>query len=144
MATLTTAQQATLQDAIDLLLKGTARETPLSQDVIQRLSAIADSEGISSGTFFEVARDTPVTLLIAIVAESGWQTLSAAEEAKLLDAINLMLTGTAYETPFAEDVIERLAPVAASTGFLTTGGFYEAIKDRPISTMLQWALKLGS
>lgn len=146
MATLSTAQQALLQDPIDLLLKGTARETPLSQDVIQRIALLTDSESgtPSSGQLFEIARDNPVTLLIYLVAEIGYQTLTAAEEDQLFDAANLMLTGTAYETPFADDVIARLAPVAASTGFLTTGGFYEAIKDRPVSTMLQWALKLGS
>lgn len=145
MATLSTAQQALLQDAIDLMEKGTARETPLAQDVIERLALLADpSVGLSSGLLFEAARDNPISLLIALVGESGYEVLSESETDQLAGAIALMRIGTAYETPFAEDVIERLAPVAASTGFMTTGGFYEAIKDRPVSTMLRWALKLGS
>lgn len=145
MATLSTAQQALLQSAIDLMEKGTARETPFAQDVIQRLGLLADSEGgLTSGLLFEAARDNPVSLLIALVAESGYEVLSSDQEDQLFDAIEFMRIGTAYETPFAEDVIQRLAPVAHSSGFMTTGGFYEAIKDKPISTMLRWALKLGS
>jgi hypothetical protein len=53
-----------------------------------------------------------------------------------------MYLSNAYETPFAEDVINRLSP--AAVGFMTSGAFSEAIRDRPVSTMLQWALNLGS
>lgn len=146
MATLSTAQQALLRDPIDLLLKGTAREWPLSQDVLQRIALFTTAIGglLSSGIIFEVGKDRPVSLLIAIVSGVGYPVLTATENAQLFEAFNLLTVGTAYETPFADDVIERLAPAAESSGFLTKGGLYEAIRDRPVSTMLQWALFLGS
>lgn len=147
MAILSAASQALLKDPIDLLLKGTAREWPLSQDVLQRIAVFTDAVsgiGSTSGLVFEAGRDVPVSLLIGIVAEVGYPILSAVESAQLVSAFDLLRIGTAYETPFAEDVIERLAPAAESSGFLSKGGFYEAIRDRPVSTMLQWALFLGS
>ena len=137
---------ALYQDPIDLLLKGTAKEWPISEDVIQRLALIGDSfEGSASNGFLYAAfRDRPVSALIEVVYSTGYLVLTEAQGAALSSAADLMGVGTAYETPFAQDVIERLAPVAESTGFLTKGGFYEAIRDRPVSTMLQWALHLGS
>lgn len=146
MAILSTAQQGLLQETIDLMIKGTAREVPFAEDVIERLSkfisAVAGED--TSGVIYEASRDTPYSLLIAIVAEVGYPVLSADQESRLVDAINLMRLGTAVETPFADDVIERLAPVAESSGFLSSGAFYQAVRDRPISAMLQWALYLGS
>jgi hypothetical protein len=144
MAIYNATQLALLKDPIDLLLKSTAKEWPLSQDVVQRLALFVDSvnSGITSGTIFEAARDNPVSLLIAFVLNTGGYT--NAEEEQIASAIALMIIGSAYETPFAEDVITRLAPAAESTGFLTQGGFREAIRDRPVSTMLQWAYHLGS
>lgn len=146
MAILSTAQQGLLQNTIDLMVKGTAREIPFSEDVIERLSKFINSvagEDVS-GFIYEGARDNPFTMLIAIVGEVGSPTFSATQNSQLLDAINLMTKGTAIEVPFADDVIERLAPVAESSGYLTRGAFYQAIRDRPISAMLQWALFLGS
>ena len=74
----------------------------------------------------------------------GDSVLTMAQKNQLLDAVNLMAFGTAYERPFAEDVIQRVAPVAQATYTLTIGGFYEAINLAPVSTMLKWALALGS
>lgn len=143
MATLSTTDQASLQSAIDLMLKGTARETPFAEDVIERLNLIAKSQGMPTGILPEVIRDTPISTLIELLYMSGSAVLTQAQQTAILSAVDLMIAGQAYETPFSEDVIERLAPVASSTGFLTRGGFYEAVKDRPVSTMLQWALFLG-
>lgn len=148
MALLSVQDQADLQSAIDLMLKGTARETPFADDVIERLLPIIRRNGapagVTDGAFKEQVRDTPYSILIALVAEGGSEIFTDAQADQVLSAYNLMHVAQAYETPFAEDVIERLAPVAEATGFLTKGGFYEAIRDRPISTMLQWALLLGS
>ncbi len=145
MASLSTQEQADLQSAIDLMVKGTARETPLADDVIERINVfVSRLAPESTGIFKEIARDRPVSLMIALVEECGWNILTASESRQLFSGYELMLKGTAYETPFALDVIQRLAPVAASTGFLTLGGFHEAIRDRPFSTMLRWALFLGS
>lgn len=143
MATLSTTSQARLTDAINLLLRGTAVETPFPEDVIQRIAPVAVELNLSTiGGAYETVRDNPVSALIALVDASGG-TLTGAQHTQLTGAMLLMVAGQAYETPFAEDVIARLAPVAASTGFLTAGGFVESIDARPVSTMLQWALFLG-
>lgn len=146
MAILSTAQQGLLQNTIDLMVKGTAREVPFSEDVIARLAKFINSVAgeDTSGVIYEASRDTPYSLLIAIVGEVGSPTMTTDQENRLVGAINLMRLGTAVETPFADDVIERLAPVAESSGYLTRGAFYQAVRDRPISAMLQWALFLGS
>jgi hypothetical protein len=145
MATLSTTAQASLQDAIDLLVKGTARETPLSQDVIQRIApVVVELDLATTGGAFEIFRDNPYSALIALVLAAGDASLSAAAKSDIADAVLLMITGTAYETPLAEDVITRLAVAAENSGFLTKGGFREAVKDAPISTLLKWALRAGS
>ena len=84
-----------------------------------------------------------MSALIVVDYSTGYPVLTEAQEAGFSSAAELMAVGTAYETPFSEDVIARLAPVAESSGFWPKGGFYEAIRDRPISTMLQWVLQLG-
>lgn len=144
MATLSTANQTKLQDAIDLLLKGTARETPISEDVIERVAPVLANLGAATvGGVYELFRDHPVVSLIGTVLSCGGNQLTQSNLNRTLDALYLMYKGQAYETPFAEDVINRLSPIADATGFLTRGGFQEAIRDRPVSTMLRWALFLG-
>jgi hypothetical protein len=70
---------------------------------------------------------------------------NATQQHQIASAYILLTRGTAYETPFAEDVIERVAPVAVSSGFMaSTGAFYEAAKLNPISTLLKWINYLGS
>ena len=71
-------------------------------------------------------------------------TLTATQKAELQSAIDLMVKGQAYETPFSEDVIERAARASADIGFLNTGSFYEAVKLNPISTLLKFVLFVGS
>lgn len=156
MATnLSAASQARLQSAIDLLVKGSARETPMSEDVIQRIAPVVQDLGAATvGGAYEIFRDRPYTGLIALVLLCGGGVLTEAQETYLIGpsggpqmaavggALGLMYLSNAYETPFAEDAINRLSP--AAVGFMTSGAFSEAIRDRPVSTMLQWALNLGS
>jgi len=64
--------------------------------------------------------------------------LTASQQAQIQSAIDLMDKGSAYQTPFSEDVISRVAQAAASSGFLTTGAFYEQAKLEPIATLLKF------
>jgi hypothetical protein len=154
MATLSALAQTQLQSAIDLLVKGSAYETPISEDVVQRIAPVfaelnvpASPTGggaMTVGGAYEALRNNPKTTLVALVGVAGLDVFTSAQLDQLEDAAMLMLAGQAYETPFAEDVIQRLAPVAESSNFLTRGGFYEAIKLNPVSTMLKWALQVGS
>jgi hypothetical protein len=147
MASLTATEQAGLQSAIDLLVQGSAYETPLALDVIERLIPVVESlgAGFTNRTLLEAARDTPVSALVALVWVCGISngTLTAAQSSVLVEVITNLAISTAVETPFPEDVIQRLAPIAEATGFKTVGGFYEAVGDNPVSTMLKWALRLG-
>jgi hypothetical protein len=127
------------------MVSGTAYEGLISEDVLARLYPVIEELGIgySNKSDMEAARDIPVTALIGIVWACGIDRLTEAEGLALIGAAEYLRAGSAYERPFPEEIIQRIAPAAASTGFLTVGGFYEAIKDRPVSTMLRWALMLG-
>ena len=83
---------ALYQDPIDLLLKGTAKEWPISEDVIQRLALIGDSfEGSASNGFLYAAfRDRPVSALIEVVYSTGYLVLTEAQGAALSSAADLM------------------------------------------------------
>jgi hypothetical protein len=70
--------------------------------------------------------------------------LLAIDRARIQSALSLLLGSSAYETPFAEDVLLRLAPAAQSTGFLSQGAFLESAKKNPISTLLQWLLSVAA
>lgn len=71
-------------------------------------------------------------------------TLSSDQYATLNKAINLYLVGTAPENQLHVDAIDILAPVAVAVGFsATTGAFAEAAKDRPITTLIQFAAYIG-
>jgi hypothetical protein len=71
--------------------------------------------------------------------------LTADEQSRLTNAINLMLKGTAVELPFDANVIDAVAKVAASSGFEpTNGAFKEDAKNNPISTLLRWVLYQGT
>lgn len=148
MAKLTAFEKAGIQSAIDLLVQGSAHETPFALDVIERLSPVIDSLGVSyqGKSNYDFVKDNPVSALIGLVWVCGAfaGTLTDAQARVLLGAVTYMGDSTAREEPFAEDVIQRIAPVAEATGFKTKGGFYEAIRDTPVSTMLKWALQLGS
>jgi len=145
MPNLTAQAQKDLQSAIDLMVNGSARELPISEDVIERIARVAKDEGFpTTGEVYAAVRDNPFSSLIQGVLQAGQGILTPTQTAQVTDAMNLMLVGTAYETPLSEDVVERLAPAAASCGFLaTTGAFYEAVKLNPVSTFLRWALFLG-
>jgi hypothetical protein len=68
---------------------------------------------------------------------------TASELSQIQGAINALRGGSAYETPFSEDIALRLAPVAQSTGFMSAGAFLEAVKNNPLSTLLSWAAQLN-
>jgi len=55
-----------------------------------------------------------------------------------------MTKETAVELPLHESVIQELAAVAASTGYLTQGAFYEAIKLNPVSTLVSFIAFVGA
>jgi len=146
MAYLSALQQTQLTSAINLLLNGQARETPISEDVIERVAPVLAAVGNQTiGGAYEHFKDKWVVTLIHLVGYCGTTFLTAAQQAQLTAAIQLMEQGTAYETPFAQDVLERLDPVAVSSGFATTNGWFEdKIGVKPVSYMLKWALYLGS
>jgi hypothetical protein len=145
MAYLSALRQTQLNSAINLLVNGQAHETPLSGDVIERVAPVLSAVGNQSvGGAYEHFKDKWVVTLIHLVGYCGTTFLTSAQQAKLTTAIQLMEQGTAYETPFALDVIQRLEPVAVSSGFApSTGWFEDRIKDKPVSTMLKWALFVG-
>lgn len=72
-------------------------------------------------------------------------TLTTGQKAVFTKAINLMLQGQAYETPHDERVAEAIAPVARDIGFVASDGAYlEAIRNNPVSTLLELALYIGT
>jgi len=72
MATLSASNKAKLQDAIDLLEKGTALELPLSEDVVQRVAPVAESIGFSTvGGFYEAAGEKPISTLLKLALAIG-------------------------------------------------------------------------
>jgi hypothetical protein len=71
-------------------------------------------------------------------------TLSTAQHNQLVFAAGLMTKETAVELPLHESVIQELAAVAASTGYLTQGAFYEAIKLNPVSTLVSFIAFVGA
>lgn len=127
------------------MVSGTAYESLIAEDVLERLYPVITELGIgfTDKSDMEAARDIPVTALIGLVWACGIDRLTESEGLALIGAAEYLRTGEAYERPFPEVIIQRIAPAAASTGFLSVGGFYEAIKDRPVSTMLRWALMLA-
>jgi hypothetical protein len=69
--------------------------------------------------------------------------LTQAQKDSLTDAINLMVKEQARETPFDATVIEVVGRVAASTGFMGTGAFNEAMLNNPFSTLLRFLVYVG-
>lgn len=52
-------------------------------------------------------------------------------------AIDLLTKTDAYELPFASNIIELLGREAELNGYMSSGAFMEACRDRPISTLLR-------
>jgi hypothetical protein len=71
-------------------------------------------------------------------------TLSQTNKDALQAAIDRLVKENATEIPFDAEIIERVAKVAASTGFLGAGNFKEAARDRPISVLLQFIKFIGT
>ena len=112
MAKLTAFEKAGIQSAIDLLVQGSAHETPFALDVIERLSPVIDSLGVSyqGKSNYDFVKDNPVSALIGLVWVCGAfaGTLTDAQARVLLGAVTYMGDSTAREEPFAEDVIQRI------------------------------------
>jgi hypothetical protein len=150
MATLSASEQAAIQSAIDYLVVGTAVERPLDEGVAQRLTPLVESGsfldvGMTSGDVYAALRDRPFSSLIALAMACGELSakLTEAQEGALGDTSMLMISASAVEQPFDAGIIQQIGEIAAATGFLTNGGFKEAMRDNPVSTMLRWALFLG-
>jgi hypothetical protein len=71
-------------------------------------------------------------------------TLSQANKDALQAAIDRLIKENAVEIPFDAEIIERVARVAASTGFQGAGNFKENAKLRPISVLLQFIKFIGT
>jgi hypothetical protein len=70
--------------------------------------------------------------------------LSTSQTQALQAASAFLRLSSAYETPADEAFIARLAQVASSTGFSTTGAFQDAMKLRPFSTLVLFIAYVGS
>lgn len=71
-------------------------------------------------------------------------TLSTDNKNKLQHAIDLMTKANATELPFDAKVIEEVAYVSNSTGYLSAGAFKEQAKTNPISTLLGFVKFIGT
>jgi hypothetical protein len=72
-------------------------------------------------------------------------SLSATEKTQIQYAIDLMVKGQAYETPFDSQAIESVARAAAATGFVTSDGdFKQKVLLNPFSTLLSFILFVGA
>lgn len=91
----------------------------------------------------EVFRDNPVTASIVLVAFCGQNVLSHADYDSLINTALGIFTRQAYERPQDAGVVDQLAPVAHSSGFMTTGKFKDEMANSPFSTLFSWALFLG-
>jgi hypothetical protein len=70
--------------------------------------------------------------------------LSTSEVQQVQAAANYLLTALAYETPDHPDFIQRLEPVAVSSGFSpNVGRFRESMKLKPASTMALFLAYIG-
>jgi len=72
-------------------------------------------------------------------------SLSVAEKANIQYAIDLMLIGTAPELPADSTCMESVGKAARAAGFTVTGKTFEqAVRDNPITTLLQLVLFVGA
>lgn len=72
MATLSTANKAKLQHAIDLMVKGSAVELPFDSTVSEEVGRVAASAGFeSTGNFKEDVRDRPISTLLRFLKFLG-------------------------------------------------------------------------
>jgi hypothetical protein len=70
---LTVTEKANIQQAIDLMLKGTAVELPIDSTCMELVAKAAREAGFSTGssTFEQAVRDNPVTTLLKLVLFVG-------------------------------------------------------------------------
>ena len=71
-------------------------------------------------------------------------TLSAGAKANINQAVNLMVLGSAEELPPDSTIMELVGKAARDAEFPTPGKTFEqAVRDNPISTLLNFLLFLG-
>ena len=72
-------------------------------------------------------------------------TLSVTEKAHVQHAIDLMVVGTAVELPVDSTCMESVAKAAVTSGFKTSDeAFKQAMRDRPVTTLLEFILFVGA
>lgn len=73
-------------------------------------------------------------------------SLTVTEKDNIQHAIDLMVKGSARETPFDSTVIENVQKAAISIGYVPSGGrtFQQAVQDNPFSTLLDLLLFVGA
>ena len=72
-------------------------------------------------------------------------SLSTTEKAQVQHAIDLMVLGSAVELPVDSTCMENVAKAAVSSGFKTSDeAFKQAIRDRPVTTLLEFILFVGA
>lgn len=70
--------------------------------------------------------------------------LNTTQKAQLQQAIDLYVKSSAVENVEDASISEIVAKVAVSTGFsVSDGAFLQAVRDRPVSTLLGLALNIG-
>jgi hypothetical protein len=71
--------------------------------------------------------------------------LTATEKDNIQHAIDLMLKGTAVELPVDSTCMENVGKAARSVGFSVTGKTFEqAVRDNPVTTLLEFILFVGA
>jgi hypothetical protein len=69
---LTDAEKANIQHALDLMLKGQARETPFDSTIIENVGKAAASAGFcSTGAFSQRMLDNPFSTLLQLLLYVG-------------------------------------------------------------------------
>jgi hypothetical protein len=72
-------------------------------------------------------------------------SLTVAEKANIQHAVDLMVLGSAEELPPDSTVMESVGKAARAAGFTVTGKTFEqAVRDNPISTLLNLVLFVGA
>lgn len=71
-------------------------------------------------------------------------TLSAGNYSTITQASNYAKVSDAPQQVFDAGLAERLAPVAVASGFIANkGAFLEAVKLRPLTTLIDWVAYMG-
>lgn len=143
----TAADKKRLQNGINWYILRTAYEDNwFDAQVVDEISNVAAASGFtdSNGTFKAIIRDRPISLILQwiLFVAPGF---SPADRNRIQLAIDMMVKRQAYENPLDAQVIDQLGPAAVSSGHKNShGDFKNDYRDRPLSSLLQWLLLVGS